>query len=107
MSAAQLVQVDVNGVQNFVAIDGLAALKNGARDLFGGRATVARVVLDAKVAVRSAGVMADKMMPPKALYLRMTQETAGVEKIPPWPTRTFPKPLAAAILRMVWIAWRL
>ena len=41
--------------------------------------------------------LADRMMPPNALYLRMTLEAAGVERMPPCPTSTRPKPLAAAI----------
>ena len=46
-------------------------------------------------------------MPPKALCLRMTQEAAGVDRMPPCPTSARPKPLAAAIFRMIWTTSRL
>ncbi len=46
-------------------------------------------------------------MPPKARYLRMTLEAAGVERMPPCPTSTRPKPLAAAIFSAIWMTSRL
>jgi hypothetical protein len=51
--------------------------------------------------------LADSTMPPKALYLRMTLEAAGVDRMPPRPTRMRPKPLAAAILMAIWMTSRL
>ena len=51
--------------------------------------------------------LADRMMPPIAPCLRMTQEAAGVESSPPRPTSTRPKPLAAAIFRAVCTTARL
>ncbi len=41
--------------------------------------------------------LADRMMPPKAFLWRMRFEAAGVDRMPPCPTITRPKPLAAAI----------
>jgi hypothetical protein len=51
--------------------------------------------------------LADRMMPPSALRARITQDAAGVERIPPRPTTTRPTPLAAAILSTTWMASRL
>ena len=51
--------------------------------------------------------LAERMMPPWALYLRMMQEAAGVERMPPRPTRALATPLAAAMRRMSWMASRL
>ena len=51
--------------------------------------------------------LADRMMPPKAPRLRIRFEAAGVDRMPPCPTRTRPKPLPAAILMTIWIASRL
>jgi hypothetical protein len=67
-------------------------------DLLRRRAAVAGVVLDAEILVGPPGLwLADRMMPPKALCLRMTWLAAGVDRMPPCPTITRPKPLAAAI----------
>ena len=51
--------------------------------------------------------LADSTSPPNALYLRMILEAAGVERMPPWPTITLPKPLAAAMRMAFWITSRL
>jgi len=51
--------------------------------------------------------LAERMMPPKVWYFRMTQEAAGVDRMPPQPTMTLPKPLAAAIFKMICSASRL
>ena len=51
--------------------------------------------------------LAERMMPPKARCLRMTLEAAGVERMPPRPTSTRPKPLAAAIFSAIWMTSRL
>ena len=51
--------------------------------------------------------LAERMMPPKAWRLRMTFEAAGVERMPPRPTSTRPKPLAAAIFSAIWMTSRL
>jgi hypothetical protein len=45
--------------------------------------------------------LAERMMPPKARCLRMTHDIAGVDRMPPCPTSARPKPLAAAIFRMI------
>jgi hypothetical protein len=50
--------------------------------------------------------LAERIRPPKVRYLRITQEAAGVDRMPPCPTSTRPKPLAAAMRRMTWIASR-
>ena len=47
--------------------------------------------------------LAERMMPPKARYLRIRCEAAGVESSPPRPTITRPKPLAAAMRIAVWM----
>ena len=41
--------------------------------------------------------LADSTSPPMAPRLRMRLEAAGVDRMPPWPTTTFAKPLAAAM----------
>ena len=51
--------------------------------------------------------LAERMIPPKAESARISAETAGVERMPPWPTTMRPKPFAAAILITTWIASRL
>lgn len=43
-----------------------------------------------------------RRMPPYALYLRMTLEAAGVERMAFWPTMNLETPLAEPIFRMVW-----
>ena len=47
--------------------------------------------------------LADRMMPPNVLYLRMRLEAAGVDSMPPCPTMTRPKPLAGGHLMAIWI----
>ena len=51
--------------------------------------------------------LADRMMPPNAFLCRMRFDAAGVDRIPPCPTITRPKPLAAAIFIAVWMVSRL
>ena len=51
--------------------------------------------------------LADRMMPPKACRTRIRFEAAGVDRMPPRPTTTRPKPLADAIFMAVWIVSRL
>ena len=41
--------------------------------------------------------LADRISPPKAWCLRITHDAAGVDRMPPWPTITRAKPLAAAM----------
>ena len=78
-------------------------------DLLGRRPAVPDVVLDAEVAVRAAGIVAGRQDQP-AERLRACgsrQDAAGVDSSPPWPTTIRPKPLAAAIFRMICTAVRL
>ena len=51
--------------------------------------------------------LADRMSPPKAPCWRITQLAAGVDRMPPCPTSTRPKPFAAAMRMTVWMACRL
>ena len=51
--------------------------------------------------------LADRMIPPKAFRWRMRFDAAGVDRMPPCPTITRPKPFAAAIFIAVWIVSRL
>ena len=48
--------------------------------------------------------LADRTMPPNAARFLITQLAAGVERMPRRPTRIRPKPLAAAMRTIVWIA---
>ncbi|MCY1382195.1 hypothetical protein D9M69_701890 [compost metagenome] len=51
--------------------------------------------------------LADRISPPKALRLRIRLEAAGVDRMPPCPTTTRPKPLATAMAMTFWITSRL
>ena len=58
LDSAELIQVDVVKFGDLVLIDLFAAFENGAGDFFGSGATIASVVLDAKVALGATRVMA-------------------------------------------------
>ncbi len=97
---ADRIKIDIRFVEDLVGIDDLGAGKDRIGDFFRCGTTIADIVLDTEVFRRAAGLwLADSTMPPKAPYLRMTCDAAGVERMPPLPTMTLPKPLAAAIFR--------
>ena len=75
-------------------------------DLLRRRAAVAGVVLDAEVAVGPARVVARRQddAAERARACGSTQLAAGVDRMPPRPTSTRPKPFAAAMRTIVWIA---
>jgi hypothetical protein len=50
--------------------------------------------------------LAERMIPPTAPRLRMMQEAAGVDRMPPVPTSTRPTPFAADMRSTTWIASR-
>jgi hypothetical protein len=43
--------------------------------------------------------LAERISPPQVPCLRITQDAAGVDRMPPCPTSTLPMPLAAAMLQ--------
>jgi hypothetical protein len=66
---------------------------------------LAAVELDAEIAVGPPGLwLADRMIAPKAARGATTQLAAGVDRMPARPTRTRPKPFAAAMRTIVRIA---
>jgi hypothetical protein len=91
---ADAVEVDVGGINDAVGGQQLAAGEDGVGDLLRRRAAVAGVVLDAEVAVGPAGVVAGgKDQAAEGRYLRITQEAAGVDRMPPCPTSTRATPI--------------
>jgi hypothetical protein len=82
-----------------VAVDDLGAGEDRVGDLLGRRAAIADIVLDAEIAGRAAGIVAGRQDDAaEGLVLADDVEAAGVDRMPPCPTSTRPKPLAAAML---------
>ena len=104
----QAVDVDVRRLGDPVGGDRLRAGEDRLGDALGRRAAGADIVLDPEIAMRPARIVAcGEDDPAEGGSARISAETAGVERMPPWPTTMRPKPFAAAILTTIWIASRL
>jgi len=98
---AALIEVDRCGLDGQVAVDLSGAVVDRLGHGLGGGAAVRDVELDPEVAVGPAGVVTGRQdQAPWARRLRITQDAAGVDSQPCWPTTVRATPLAAASRRI-------
>jgi len=103
-----VIEVYIRSIQSKEAADlqrfGINAFGNGFRR----GAAAAYIVFDTEIRIRASRIVAcGKQNAPKAPRRRISADIAGVDRSPPRPTSMRPKPFAAAILTMLWIAVRL
>ena len=82
-------EVDIGRIQCLEPADRARVGVDRLGHLLRRRPAIADIVLDAEIAPGPPGLwLAERMIPPKAPCLRITQEAAGVERMPPRPTIT-------------------
>ncbi|KAJ3532467.1 hypothetical protein NM688_g7420 [Phlebia brevispora] len=98
----RLGEVDGGCLDDLVRRDGLALLVDLVRDVLRGGPPFDTLYLIPKSALGPPGLwLAVRRIPPYALYLRITFDAAGVERIPLCPMMNLATPLAEPILRIV------